>query len=86
MKPRVWHKGPPPHIGWWNASHCRFESIWRWWDGKCWSNWATIMASSEFAARYAEQKASNQSNIEWTHYYPENARVPRVNPNKGESL
>ena len=36
---RIWHSGPPPHVGWWNASFdfVKGNNDWRWWDGKCWS-------------------------------------------------
>lgn len=35
---RTWHKGPPPHVGWWNASHDRCNTQWRWWNGCAWSD------------------------------------------------
>lgn len=77
---RVWHKGPPPHIGWWNASNGRYFIAWRWWNGKQWS----VAAYPDYAlrdiARVARKPNANQKLIEWTDYYPENARVPRVAP------
>ena len=81
MSTRTWHNGPPPHVGWWNASWCRLETSWRWWDGKTWSLAATPKYSAEDAAGVSEQPY-HQSDIEWTDFYPENARVPRVGPQK----
>ena len=83
MTTRKWHKGSPPHIGWWNASNSRFVKIWRWWDGKCWSNPTDDGDKPKSAAKTAKTKAPLGSYIEWTNYYPENARVPRIDP-RGE--
>lgn len=75
-----WHSGPPPHVGWWNASEVHDPDEWRWWDGKWWSipqypDDLTKMA--EVAATWPETLGTP---IKWRHYYPENARVPRINP------
>ncbi len=77
-----WHKGPPPYIGWWNASSGRCSTHWRWWDGK---QWSVIVFSKEpahlAAAISAYPCAKSQAPfIEWTDYYPANARVPRIAP------
>ena len=80
MKERVWISGPPQHIGWWNASIVRDDDGWRWWDGEYWS-WVVFKGESpRIAAERATIKATNQKLIEWTHYYPENACVPRIAP------
>lgn len=79
MGGRKWHKGPPPHVGWWNASASNNEDIWRWWDGKRWSQGVFDTVSCEVAASYASQPTAIQG-IKWTDYYPKNARVPRLNP------
>lgn len=79
MAERKWHKGPPPHVGWWNASSCRLNQSWRWWDGTCWSVCADPYQSAESAAEDA-RVVCNSALIEWTDYYPEGARVPRINP------
>lgn len=76
---RTWHKGPPPHIGWWNASTYRSDRTWRWWDGSLWSRSAAPGKSAKEAARLA-RNPSPVSGIEWTDYWPENARVPRIAP------
>lgn len=81
MTDRIWHKGPPPHVGWWNASVGRVSGVWRWWNGEYWSMHATSRAKAIDAAQQAAQKSINgQEKIEWSDYYPENARVPRVDP------
>lgn len=79
MNARKWNKGLPPHVGWWNASRCRAQDCWRWWDGKQWSFPAPLGRERGVAER-ARQKAGNQARIEWTDFYPEGARVPRVAP------
>lgn len=79
---RVWFKGPPPHIGWWNASLGRSCDAWRWWDGEKWSVPATPTTPAGLAAAKSEVKSSSQVQpyIEWTDYWPENARVERKAP------
>lgn len=78
---RVWHKGPPPHVGWWNASNIRNRGSWRWWDGRRWSLDACAAHEPSYVAVRAGQYQSVYTTVtEWTHYYPEGARVPRVDP------
>ena len=80
---RKWHSGPPPHVGWWNASHYDGHNrnmSWRWWNGEYWSRLAfpfDSMVSIGISSGAADQ---HQNKIEWTDYWPENARVPRINP------
>jgi len=80
MITRTWHKGPPPHVGWWNASAVKAFDCWRWWDGKCWSAPAYPKYSARTAAAMAQKPGRWQYKIEWSDYYPENARVPRSDP------
>lgn len=80
MTKRVWHKGPPPHRGWWEASQDRSSQVWRWWNGRFWSHFTLSYMSASSAAQLSRHKASRQSEIEWTNYYPANARVPRIAP------
>jgi len=74
-----WHKGNPPHIGWWNASCCQLKQSWRWWDGKTWSLAVTPRSTAEKAGK-AAKKPYEEQDIEWTYCWPENARVPRTRP------
>ncbi len=75
-----WHSGPPPHVGWWNASVECSPKSWRWWNGVCWSISARVYYS-EYQAGYAATKAIQYiGRIYWRHYYPADARVPRINP------
>lgn len=76
---RVWRSGPPPSIGWWNASISKSPDVWRWWNGKFWSRPAYQEFSSEDAASLAEV-LTNFVGIEWNDYWPENARVKPVRP------
>ena len=80
MSTRVWHKGPPPHVGWWNAGVMEVEDFWRWWDGRVWSAVVEEHYLSDLVHSLALRPASSQQGIRWTDYYPENARVPRVKP------
>jgi len=76
----VWNSGPPPHVGWWNASSIgNFKRAWRWWDGKQWSAAAIFSQDVTEAVRGAGM-AARERNIRWTDYYPVDARVPRVAP------
>lgn len=74
------HSGQPPHVGWWCVSEDGKK--WRWWDGVVWSFFISDSYSSEIASQYASYKRelAKQSDIRWCHYWPENARVPRVDP------
>lgn len=81
LKPQTWHQGPPPHVGWWNANSIRSQIIWRWWDGERWSMPATDSFGPAAAAIRANRPYASD-NIEWTDYWPENARAPRIKPNK----
>ncbi|WAL81347.1 hypothetical protein OYT13_15965 [Pandoraea sp. XJJ-1] len=91
LKPRTWHKGTPPHVGWWNArtfegAFCQGQ-MWGWWNGHWWSRFCDpIEHTAEVAGIRATVKgARHVAEIEWTDYWPENARVPRVNPNEVEA-
>ena len=82
MSTRTWHKGPPPFPGWWNASWNCNDGIWRWWNGRYWSKSVVAcspVADVRCAARRHEQ-LQDTLQIKWTDYWPENARVPRVDP------
>lgn len=79
---RIWHNGPPPHVGWWNASVSKRADAWRWWDGECWSH-VVYEHEHEMRADYQAARTSSKTDIEWTDYWPEYARVPRVDPAQG---
>lgn len=85
MRERVWQEGPPPHVGWWNASWNKGEWIWRWWDGKVWSMPSLRHFPIKNVVHNAMCPDNPKVNILWTDYYPKDARVLRVNPNKGIS-
>ena len=80
MQDRIWNKGAPPHVGWWNASRVRQERVWRWWNGEYWSQGVSEREKIAGVRRAAQFKDYAQQDVEWTSYWPENARVPRVNP------
>lgn len=76
---RVWHKEPPPYIGWWNASAAQSPSVWRWWNGKHWSL-ATEICASLYQVKLFSSNRTRIRGIEWTDYHPKNARVPMIKP------
>lgn len=80
MNDREWHSGPPPHVGWWNASYSRRTDVWRWWNGEAWSISVFDGCPALEAAARATEHGIYQHEIEWTDYWPENARVPRIDP------
>lgn len=80
MNQRIWHKGPPPHIGWWNASVDYKTDEWRWWNGWNWSWFVKSHYSAKEAAVCAQVRSEIITPIKWTDYWPENARVPRIKP------
>jgi hypothetical protein len=79
--PNVWHSGPPPFVGWWNASSIKHWGAMRWWDGEKWS--VAVFANDKPETRDGElvklsqHTAMNQNMIEWSWQWPENARRPR---------
>lgn len=80
MTQRTWHRGPPPHIGWWNASKWSRGNVWRWWDGEKWSYGVLSDEPHSEVARRADLKSTTSHDVWWSDYYPENARVPRIAP------
>ena len=62
----TWRTGPPPCIGWWPASNCKFHGAIRWWNGKGWS--AACYRGDplwfvEEAARFPA--TDNPANVRW---------------------
>jgi hypothetical protein len=78
---REWHSGPPPHVGWWNASHNKGHDSWRWWNGSSWSERVSSYDNAK-QARGQAMWVTTDKNIQWTDYWPANARVPRIDPSK----
>ena len=76
---REWHSGPPPHIGWWNASNIKNLGAWRWWNGSSWS-WLEYECSSDLATIGQTVNVTSNKSFKWTDYWPENARVQRIDP------
>lgn len=55
-----WHKGPPPSVGWWQASAFRDPSMLRWWNGSYWSECAWKGCTE----RHIEHVSSNKAGFE----------------------
>lgn len=77
-----WRSGPPPHVGWWNASADKGKYMWRWWNGEYWSLGIHKDSGARDVANAAKTRTSLDCTIYWTTYWPDNARVPRVNPGR----
>jgi hypothetical protein len=84
MIEQKWHKGPPPHVGWWVASALNDIGAWRWWNGRFWSFPVHCSVCAEAASVSADMSTLNDLRIEWHPRYPKGARVPRINPATGE--
>ena len=79
MSDRVWLSGPPPHVGWYETNNgCAI--LWRWWDGIAWSYGVTENSTAENAEFFSSLKVPFNPKISWSDYWPENARVPRIDP------
>jgi hypothetical protein len=60
-----WKVGNPPHVGWWLTADHLGVHRWCWWNG----------------LDYDYQGERKQAHtLFWSDYYPEGARVPRVDP------
>jgi len=73
----TWHKGPPPSIGWWPASHSQIPFTLRWWDGNAWSIPCWDYLTKEEAAEHAANKSFWQD-IKWADRpasWPERSRT-----------
>lgn len=77
MSKRKWLSGPPPSVGWWNASDSQAHFVWRWWNGHCWSTRAHEGNNQHEAALAARIADWDQVSITYTTYWPKNARVAR---------
>lgn len=83
---RVFRRGPPPHVGWWLTKWSAILSgnteAWRWWNRNNWSCVAFESDSPDVVVACARTKtgALTRNGVEWSDYWPENARVPRVDP------
>ena len=77
-----WQDGPPPHVGWWLCfTQGREIAEWRWWEGSFWGLDTYDTDPIDLVTRYAAEETNiNPKKIRWCHYWPENARVPRMNP------
>ena len=64
---KKWHKGPPPSIGWWPASHMRDARTLRWWCGQKWSLGACQSWTAKQAALQASLPSVCQADIMWTN-------------------
>ena len=84
MNNAVWHKGPPPSIGWWPASRTGTRGFYRWWDGKQWSAPVSRHASAadavvkEIAAAAEFLPPASPAEIALAAIWQELLRVPRV--------
>ena len=83
MNDLKWHKGKPPHVGFWLTTPTENpdQNHWRWWDGEGWSVAMyedELLDSIDFWA--GVRSYYTPAKIEWSDYYPADARVPRRKP------
>jgi len=81
-----WHKGRPPHVGWFCTMTTAGMGIpcWRWFNGHWWSVAVLPQHGEHIAAKMAMLPSAFGNNcILWRHYWPAGARVARVNPDTG---
>lgn len=86
MSELKWKKGWPPFKGWWNMSPDRTPEEWRWVEPE--TKFISVMVFCWHKQAIAEAIASVRSDysiheLEYTDYWPEGARVPRIDPRKG---
>jgi hypothetical protein len=81
----TWHSGQPPSVGWYEASAILSRDTWRWWNGTHWSQWCSPNFSEKAADFWAKRKETEcaVTEIFWTTYWPEGARVPDARDLKG---
>jgi hypothetical protein len=72
-----WNSGPPPAVGWWNASLTKHPAMWRWWNGKRWSIAAHDQHCAAEAAERAVVLSKSNNRVQWRNYWPAGARVER---------
>jgi len=86
MNKLTWHRGYPPFTGWWFTKADTLPKCWRWFDAnnKTWSiSVFETYDDAKIAALYAAKKSRIQHEfIAWTYYWPEGARLPRIDPRK----
>ena len=81
----IWHDSAPPHAGWWLtrlvlAGRYVYSQYWRCWNGSHWSFPVSEAASPRIAGRAARMIDHSTGAIQWCNYWPEHARVPRIDP------
>lgn len=84
-KKLVWHKGNPPYVGWWFTvanSKDIYGKSWRWWDGEKYSIGFLAFEYDSNIEMLSDFKVNVDVNIRYSDYWPENARVPRIDPRK----
>ena len=80
-KALVWNDGAPPAVGWWRTTDNVYGDgeRWRWWDGDCWSYFATPEHTADqvnlVAAQPLRWTIALMIVVKWCDYWPENARV-----------
>jgi hypothetical protein len=70
-----WASGPPPRVGWFNASADRDPTMQRHFDGERWSAWCREDASeAEFATAQSQPDRLPLALIEWRDLSAETRR------------
>ena len=75
----TFHSRPPPIECGWMLTLVDYDTVpgWRWWNGSLWSANAATTWDGERASRQAARRSFfTTDEIQWSLYYPPNARVP----------
>lgn len=55
-----WRSGPPPCVGWWNASTRRDPQVRRYWNGKRWSRCVMVGVTSDVLTEHLKTFAASR--------------------------
>lgn len=80
---------PPPFVGWWLTTDTDMpyplekgvykRAYWRWWNGSAWSV-SVYSDDTSIFVEYCSGITNSFGEFAWSWYWPENPRVPRINP------
>jgi hypothetical protein len=79
--PELWRSGWPPFTGWWNMSKTFDKQLWRWVnleEKQLSIGYYPLDHLPKRELSYVE--FANIKDFKYRDYWPENARVDRVNP------
>lgn len=84
----AWNRGAPPHDGWWSVRTSFNDKEGEFWSFFCGGMWHCIGDCEDMDVEdWAMLETGwGQLSFEWCYFYPENARVPRIDPRSPANL